>query len=99
MLNDEGNKCCLGFFAAANGATNSTLLGEPEPEDVTDHHPRAKSLRKKLAGLLRKTTGRNNAICIRMMELNDSEVTEDSSRETKLTKMFAKLGWKPKFID
>lgn len=98
MLNYQGNKCCLGFFAMSNGAKPDTLRNQPGPRHVAEDHPKALKLRDRLSGLLLKRGG-NNRLCRQIMILNDDCAVKEGDRETKLTKMFAKIGWKPKFVD
>lgn len=98
MVNGLGNKCCLGFFAMANGATCKLLNGTVDPSDVLYSHPRAVKLKERFGKLLVRGD-HNSALCRKMMLLNDNNSLSEPMRETKLTKLFAKLGWKPKFID
>lgn len=107
LLNEKGAMCCLGFFSRKLGATPKQIRDVPAPHClvqkfiVDDNAPLAKKWKRLFKGLvvgkLNRLTRTN--LADKMMPLNDNEEVSELEREKGLTKMFAKLGWKPKFID
>lgn len=95
LLNYDGNMCCLGWFAKANGATDEQMEGVSSP----CYFPMSKSVDKKLqqalAPLVRGIS--DSRLCVQMINSNDNEDHSESFREAELTKLFAEIGWEPKF--
>lgn len=107
LLNDAGAMCCLGFFSKKLGATKGQLFDVPAPHCLVRKlvdEGKSKAGRK-WKGLLRGLVkGRLDyveptALAEDIMPTNDIASIDETSRERRLTEMFAKLGWKPKFID
>ena len=98
LLNrEEGTMCCLGFFGKKNGATDEEIVGWGMPTTAVIYG----APKGAFPGIVR----RNNDECMmtqvgeKCIEVNDRGDISDDVRESRLTKLFAKIGWKPRFIN
>lgn len=82
--------CCLGFLGLACGLKKAQILDADSPETVD------RSLWDKWSkGMI--TRGINSALCQEMMDTNDTMDLEEEFRETKLKKLFKRIGYKVEF--
>lgn len=85
-----GKMCCLGFLGLACGLKKAQILDADSPETVD------RSLWDKWSkGMI--TRGINSALCQEMMDTNDTMDLEEEFRETKLKKLFKRIGYKVEF--
>jgi hypothetical protein len=91
LLNEQGNKCCLGFYALACGLEENQIKDvfyytsckvEPFIKDVIPNE------------LWKDANNRNM-----FPRVNDDKKISDKEREVKLTKMFADIGVEVLFED
>lgn len=99
LLNDEGNKCCLGFLCSKAGFRRLTDASMPDslasPAEVSNPYPVARVV-EKLSGLVRgKYIAIQTAAATKIARINDAEDITDDQRKRKLAPLFAKIGWKP----
>lgn len=100
LLNDAGNMCCLGHISKQCGAKLNTFYGMPEDLAI-DVHSKPYALLKDFLISIDVTARRdfyNNDLAGKAAIINDSRKTSDKQREAKLTKLFAKAGYKLKFV-
>ncbi len=93
--------CCLGFYSLKVGATRGEICEKADPQDLLGSitTERAAELRSKFSGLARRNGQHlNTKICNRLMVINDDAVMEDAQREGKLKKLFARIGWRVRFV-
>lgn len=97
--------CCLGFFALKQGLTRKEILHVGQPDGVFTEKclpaERASWVKRKFQGLVigKVTDPRATRVCNKLMRVNDDTYISDTERESKLTRLFAKIGWKPRFIN
>jgi hypothetical protein len=90
MRNDAGAMCCLGFLAKACGYANKELLGLSTPDRVVECGDGKDLFPKTSKGKSREWT--------HFMDINDG-TDPPSERETKLKKLFKKIGVNVTFVD
>jgi hypothetical protein len=100
LLNDQGNMCCLGFDALANGFTPEEILNKTDPESFTFDErilipAEYKSTHLKRLGdetsvfcQFKNTKTVNEAI-----RINDEPELTDDEREEALHLVFRQLGY------
>jgi hypothetical protein len=97
LLNDEGQMCCLGFYAVAAGLPTDAIRRAACPSDV----PRA-LWKTKLTSMdetvpLLPEARDTNAAHI-LMRMNDVEDVADEDREKRITDLFKQIGIDVKFV-
>jgi hypothetical protein len=97
---DNGKLCCLGFYALSCGLRKQDIKDASSPSYLVNNTYKLWETK-----LVRDTTINPRYLnsvdvfaCENLMRTNDSELLSDKQRETQLTKQFAKLGIKVKFI-
>lgn len=84
--------CCLGFVAREVGLTVKHIKDVGEPDTLPEKD------RSKVNFLLNKKAN-NNAVCCRLMAVNDSAKLSDVVREEKIITLGKKVGIAFKFVD
>lgn len=84
MLNGQGNKCCLGFLASAEGLKDEELLYREYPKDCHNDIP------------LMSWHGKSTGFVKNAVDINDT-VIDSVKRETLLRKLFREQGIKLTF--
>ncbi len=89
LLDSDGKMCCLGFAAKKCNLSEKEIKGHGAPSDVVDFDNLGK-----MECFLNKE-GEDNRITNQLMLVNDSEGYKDQTkREERIIKLFAKLGTK-----
>ncbi len=98
LLNEDGFKCCLGFYALASGLRNQDikLLYSPT-EIILDKNKRWDSFLLKESLLDDKLL--NSDACETLMFINDNPVSSDKVKEKDIIKMFKQHNVQVRFID
>lgn len=97
--------CCLGFFALKQGLERDEIRDVGQPDGVFMERVlpplRAPWIKRRLKGLVtgKVSWPKATRLCTDLMRVNDDETLSDAERESRLTRLFAKLGWKPRFVD
>jgi hypothetical protein len=94
----NGKMCCLGFLGKACGFTDAELLGKSFPRtthySLQDRWPRGLiGAEEAVEGSIFKTGREDN-----IGQINDTPHLSDEERAKELAPLFAKLGYKLKFI-
>lgn len=102
LLNRNNKQCCLGFYALACGLSEASIKGQNTPNDVICNTESCScksniQWKTKLIDSDIDSDKVNSQICQTLMEVNDEIELSDEERETKLTKLFKKIGIKVKF--
>jgi hypothetical protein len=87
----DGKKCCLGFYALACGLKVRDIKDQSEPIDTDERK------HSKMAALFKKD-GLQNALCYRLMKINDNENTTDARKEKAIKNNFTKVGVGVEFV-
>lgn len=96
LLNEHGERCCLGFLGAAVGIPNISQFTQPDPEEVNEEDV------SKWPGSLVRDNGvrlRNSDLCGEIIRTNDSTVIENAERERELKQLFSSGGIDVTFED
>jgi hypothetical protein len=105
MLNEQGQKCCLGFDALACGVPEADLLGQGEPYEVIERfvHTEIPAWFERYV-----TEGRfwvedlvaddgeiptQKAVVDKAVQINDDPKLTDAEREEQLVPVLKALGW------
>ncbi len=91
-------QCCLGFYMRDLGFPLAEINGRGTPSDVVTHLFEDSDCRVPVPGLVKKDN-RDTTLCCKLINVNDSDKITDEVREAKITKLFAKMGVKVKFVD
>ncbi len=94
ILNEMGERDCIGFFLQACGATDAQLLRVDEPIDVIQKYGWECSLIE-CCGEVRF----QNVICRAIISVNDNPIIKDQERERQLKSLFQKINVTLNFID
>jgi len=86
LREEDGQKCCLGFYALAKGINKKHILDVSSPGEML---PR-KSGGNMIPEL--SDSGGDNAFCTELMMINDDEKLSDKVREKRLKQVFKTLG-------
>lgn len=90
--------CCLGFYALKQGVDKDILTDIGEPHDLPDEERLlVLPLLKEVASGTGKRVG-NSFVCDKLINANDSQRISEEVRESRITKWFAKIKVKVKFI-
>lgn len=96
LREDDGKKCCLGFFGLVCGYNSKDLTAQSEPFDLLS----VEVLAKKDPLWPEWMFGKNDPfIVFRLMEINDNPSLPAESRELQLTEIFAQQGVTVEFVD
>lgn len=87
LLGDGNRKCCLGFYAQQCGYTGMIR----DLSDLTEIST------CNFTGLT-KSDGNATAVHSRLLRTNDAIRISDKERETRISKIFAEIGVKVKFV-
>lgn len=109
LLNNAGNRCCLGFYASACGVEDKQMRNLLSPGSLVelaktgstyDKFDRSVSrdVNEWKTKLTRSSSVDNSETCMKMMQVNDEEKITEEVREKKLTALFASIGIKIKFV-
>lgn len=98
LLNRNNKQCCLGFYALACGLNEASIKERKTPSEVVCNTESCscKSNTQWKTKLI-SSDKVNSQICQILMKVNDAIKLSDEERETKLTKLFKKIGIKVKF--
>ncbi len=96
LLNNDGYKCCLGFYSLACGLKEEDIQDKIAPMDLT----RELLLSTDLNKLVEDRQGYlfNTSYCNKLMTTNAAVYLTDAEREVELTKLFAEIGIEVKFV-
>lgn len=95
LREDDGKRCCLGFYGQALGIDDADLISAPAPSDMADQY-------KTWGELLRpapyKSCGYEPSIvCTELMIANDDEDMSDNEREKHIEELFGRIGVEVEF--
>ncbi len=90
LLNEQGYRCCLGFFAQACGARG---MKNKETPCELNYSP----ILKQLVKFNKDEYKEDTQLSLRAIDINDDENLTPVKREEKLTKLFSKHGIKLTF--
>lgn len=88
LLNEDGNKCCLGFYALACGAKPNQIAGHGCPEDAWPVK----------AGRWLLEDGKDSPDCYELVNVNDNVNLTDANREEEIKRIFKKHRVEVKFF-
>lgn len=91
LRSEDETMCCLGFFALACGLGRAGLSDVKEPLDLTS---RRRTVWSKKAPWLFD----GDSDIGRLMSSNDNAGIKAHTRERRIAKIFAKHGWRVKFV-
>lgn len=94
LLNEDKQKCCLGFYGLSCGLRPRDIIGISAPAGVIDEHSK---LWKTF--LITESDGFNSYDADQLMLINDDEKTSDAHKEKKITALFKKQSITVKFVD
>ncbi len=92
LLNENGNMCCLGFYAKACGATKESILGHGYPGGELNIPLMGEGYNDDYGW----SSYRNSALCREAMTANDAS-TDKKEKETKIKELFKEGGVKLTF--
>ena len=95
LLGVDGMQCCLGFVCEQTGVSRKDLLRVPTPSSLKA----IGKLPRDLDFLVRGKDFLNSALSHNAMILNDRIVTDDVTRENRLTALFKPHGIELEFVD
>lgn len=97
----DGKMCCLGFLALACGATESDILGSRAPSNRGSMINWPKEILYSIQGrgAIINESCYDSPECVRLMNTNDSNGTDDATKEASLTKIFQDIGIEVTFED
>lgn len=93
LLNEDDDKCCLGFYAMACGHDEMDIRGLQTPEDLSE--PWNTFLLKPSDDEI--NSPKNSDICTKLMDINDNPGLNEVEREELIAEKFARLGVIVKF--
>lgn len=98
LLNSKGAMCCLGFYAKKLGATEGIMDTTAPHCLVGNLRPRRrKTWRERFKGLVKKGD-QPTSLANELMTTNDDEfLYSERDRESRIVRLFLKLGVKVKF--
>jgi len=93
LLNNEGQKCCLGFLATACGIEDEKIFNTSKCDflDFEDVEKFPRTICDKL--------GYDTALTMSLYEINDSYYFDNIQREKLLTEQFVEAGIEVEFIN
>lgn len=94
LLNDKGNKCCLGHMGTACGVSDERLWMRGQPNSGISEYPR--ELFGKLDAWL---VGPKLQVRHALAAINDAESVPDDIREEWIAEGFRRVGCKAVFVD
>lgn len=103
LLNDNGCMCCLGFEAKACGVPESVMRNVPTPAGLlnelkfTGEIDKIKHLVDNIAYYSTIAAGEESYFSIQAMAINDNDYINDTTREQRLTELFASQDIELKF--
>lgn len=92
LLNANGEKCCLGFYALECGLKEENILNAGIPKDVAIEGA-------KWDTFLLTDDGLTSQMSKELMRLNDNDFITDEVREWELKKVFENCGVAVSFVD
>lgn len=96
LLNPDGTKCCLGFYADSCGLQSKDIKCVSSPMQVINIQ------NKNWDTFLTENLGNeyeyNAKDCVELIDINDDPTTTDKFKEKQIAKIFEKHGVKVKFI-
>lgn len=99
LLDSNGQKCCLGFYALACGLSKSKILEETSPENLERKYYNNKWDTFLLENNKDNPWGYDSGSCTRLMEINDDNMSSDKDKEKEIKSIFKGKGIKVKFVD
>lgn len=99
LLNEDKQKCCLGFYSLSCGLRSQDIRDMASPYDVIEEH------NKLWKSFLITEPDESNELdwnsrdANQLMSINDDEKTSDAHKEKKIITMFKKHGIAVKFVD
>lgn len=102
MLNNKGQRCCLGFYAKACGIPDAKMKDKTDPVSMIMTSPfdsTADILWKTF--LIEGSNGKEDCADLtrHIIAMNDETRVTSERREKKLTKFFKRVGIKLLFVD
>lgn len=101
LLNEQKAMCCLGFLSKKLGTPTGVLRNCASPDDI-DIYYEGKSpdeVYRRFKGLVKKSgVYRNTKTTNSLMNENDDTSIDEATRERKITSLFHRIGWHPKFV-
>jgi len=94
-VRDTFKHCCLGILALKQGCSVREIQGNGSPADLTDKRSE-KEVRAAFPKMISRS-GEDSAVAEEMMSVNDNTGISETDRETRLAKLFGKIGIKIKF--
>lgn len=92
LLSAQGERCCVGFFAHETfGFRDQDLLGVSYLESVVLNLNLDSDTKAEFCARVNEPLGR-------IYDVNDDMEINDFVREARLTKLFAKIGYRPVFV-
>lgn len=91
LLNDRGNRCCLGFYCGAVGVSPNHLDDLDYPSEIEDLPAEAEWLTRPIAF-------RTDWPEDELSRINDSTEISDIERQSRIAKLFAEQGIAINFI-
>ena len=100
LLNDEGKRCCLGFYGKACGLTDGMQLHTADPEQLDLASKKALGVAG-ASWLFQEDEYRNtnSGTTNNLIFENDSRYSTDEKREAVITRIFAENGITVTFIN
>lgn len=98
----DGRRCCLGFAGLACGLTDKDINYVLTPAGFAFDEGDPRIVHNKfLKGLpaLISPTGADSAICVQLMDINDSRDISDEDQEAQLTELGKEAGINFTFVD
>lgn len=92
LLNEDGKKCCLGFYSLARGLNKRDIVNKFEPSELT------KDDNSFMLPELCCDAG-DSKIASRLMCINDNSNTTDKVKEKAIKNNFKKLGVEVEFYN
>jgi hypothetical protein len=106
LLNDLGNKCCLGFVCEQLGIPNIKLLEVSEPAYLfnLDHSNKTTEEQDKLLETLssfverNKTHFKNSSLTVKAISINDNKNITDENKINGLKSLFKEYNHEIEFV-
>lgn len=94
LLNGEGKRCCLGFFAQACGYSDKQMRGMATPYGVQRYY---RTENVDWQTMLNKEQGDSSVEAYKLMSINDDLSSTDEEKEKCITQIFSQLGIEVEF--
>lgn len=94
LLNEQGCRCCLGFYAAACGVPDADMSNEQSPGSIYGWETKLIHAGEGAGGIYHV-----DAQCTTLlMRTNDATNLTEDEREARLTEQFAAIGITVRFV-